>query len=165
MQRQIEYRYWNTKLNKMVYSNEPTDTETDYEKLALFFGGVSYGETTDQVGNMHIMQFSGILDKHGNKVFEGDKVKLFLSGRGKEKDEYSGSIVFKDGAFFIENIYDKQFNYPKCEYLPHNSMLLSQPELYECTGKNYIPNYGEVFSFSENAMYVEVVGNIHQQNP
>lgn len=106
-------------------------------------------------------QYSGIEDKNGRGICEGDNVKVWLNGWGKTKDEYTGTVIFKAGSFFIDNLIDTVYKHPKCEYRPHNSMLLSQYELYEELSKDYIPNYGEVFAFSENAVFVEVIGTIH----
>jgi len=105
-------------------------------------------------------QYTGLKDKNGVEVYEGDKVNIWLDFHGT-KELYTGTVIFKDGAFFIDNLLDEKYNYPRCEYLPHNSILISQPELYDRKSKDYIPNYGEVFTYSENATYVEVTGTIH----
>ena len=110
------------------------------------------------------LQFSGLHDKNGKGIYEGDVVRLWLNDGWGSKDEYIGKIIFGNGQFMIDSLKGVRYKEPKCQYLPHNCMLLSQPELYEVITKQYISNYGEIYTFSENAMYVEIIGNLYE-NP
>lgn len=45
-------------------------------------------------------EFTGINDKNGNIIFEGDIVKIIESGYGD--DVHYGKVVFRDGCFVVE---------------------------------------------------------------
>ena len=148
-----KFRAFNPATKDMLYSFE---APTEPSQLGNFFYGISLAPESV------VMQSSGILDKNGVEMYSGDIVTVWLEGWGKVKDKYTGVIIFKSGSCFIDNLIDVEYKEPKCTYLPHNSMLLSQYELYEVLGKDYVSNYGEVFTFSEHAAFVEVIGNTMQ---
>lgn len=43
-------------------------------------------------------QYTGITDKHGNKIFVGNKVKVWLNGF----EEDTGTVTFQDGAYGVK---------------------------------------------------------------
>lgn len=132
MNREIEFRAWDKVLNKFI-----TDECKIYLNGCVSIEG--FGWATEQVV---LEQYTGLKDKNGKKIFEGDILKTevhkgFISNL-KHEDEYVGNVVFEDGSFFIG--INENFGYGM-EF--HTKDLL-----YERI----------IFVGSD----VEIIGNIHQ---
>lgn len=87
MEREIKFRAWNGE--KMLYSHNNIVND-HYFQLRWFFEKVH--ETDD------LMQFTGLLDKHGKEIYECDVVStrhVFVP---------KGLIAFRQGSFEIKNI-------------------------------------------------------------
>ena len=70
--RPIKFRAWDD--GKMVYEKDIDHISmenTDILRLAKFFCNVR--------NDSHIMQFTGLLDKHGKEIYEGDILKWYNS--------------------------------------------------------------------------------------
>ena len=141
--REIKFRAWDIESNEFnfidlreavanddAYSlcgNQGTAWEKDRENSCAFYC------------KCNIQQFTGLKDKKGKEIYEGDIVKVIGHYQDETDmysfwDEYIGVITWIDGSWVIESICEGS-----CEYL-------TQDSLYN----------------SESIRKVEVIGNIYE---
>lgn len=99
MSREIKFRVWDTKLSLMLDWESIKDTQVFWDALE----GV----------DAEIMQFTGLLDKNGKEVYEGDFVRgawvseiVFEDGRFKMKDNEELLEICVEYLEVIGNIYE-----------------------------------------------------------
>ena len=95
--REVKFRVYDTETNNYMY---PNDLEHGDYSLGVLSGEVrgKYGEVFP---NFVVEEFTGLKDKNGQKIYEGDSIKLTVT-----KDVYhKGKVIFKNGAFGINRFY------------------------------------------------------------
>ncbi len=124
MTREIKFRAWDKIRKRMVY-----DIVFTYDKDDTFNN--MYDEEDRQIENKEIMQFTGLKDKNGKEIFEGDIVEdLSLNNR-------IGIVVFHNWSFGFEG---NRFHY----FYPFNTDMklkvignkFENPELLRQEKKN-----------------------------
>lgn len=83
MNREIKFRIWNDYDKKMIYWNELLKSN-----LANIFTIPSY--------NKWLMQYTGLHDKNGKEIYEGDIVKI------KYRNEDIGKVIYEHNGFSID---------------------------------------------------------------
>lgn len=122
MNRVIKFRAWDKEEKKMYF-----DVQNNYDNIRE--------QTCFQDNNLELMQFTGLKDKNGKEIYEGDIIKA----KHDVGDYDIGSVVYgRKGAFCID--------------LPKVATGIKSPLL------NYI--HGIMFDESD----IEVIGNIYE-NP
>jgi len=93
--RPIKFRAW--RLEKMIYPKELQ------EEFYFDFDNGVVRKTDDQIlsNQFILMQFTGLLDKNGKEIYEGDIVKYQINFNPKKKIFITGKIEFKDCSWII----------------------------------------------------------------
>lgn len=136
MSREIKFRAWDKSLRKMI---SPYCVNRD----GSWFPSYSSFER-DLEGDGPLMQYTGIKDKNGKEIFEGD-IAYFLTIRGE-----------REKMVQVMHTHDHNQTLPRAD---------SEPEFLSTFGGVDKNNHMACFCwYNRPCEYMEVVGNIHQ-NP
>lgn len=86
--REIKFRAWNPEIQEMHFSSN----ETLFDKREFYPWGFEIGNSGYPESGWMFMQFTGLKDKNGQEIYEGDQ--LFICAG------YSSVVEFRDGAFW-----------------------------------------------------------------
>lgn len=108
-------------------------------KAFLLWGMTGDSPNMEEVTPEAIGQFTGLYDKNGNKIFEGDIVKIVGDSNNDDwkNVNYIAQIVFFDGGFCAidgttDNYSFRRYSLSRCEFdLEVIGNIYDNPELLE----------------------------------
>ena len=104
--REIKFRAWYSSTKEMIYGVRAPHTTRLKPGMSSF--QTQYDPDYEDADV--VMQYTGLKDKNGVEVWEGDLVAFpWISPMGKIGDEenkysYHGEVIFEDGSFLIKPI-------------------------------------------------------------
>jgi len=103
--REIKFRAWD-KEKKEMFEHGLFYLSTQKDFVEGFLCQINDGEWVDYKGKLTLMQYTGLKDKNGKEIYEGDIVNNY---------EYNYEVIFFNGSFGLE-ISKDELKSPLCFY-------------------------------------------------
>lgn len=153
MKREIKFRAWHKLDGYMILPEQCEKFEINFTPKC--FKGFSFwikfkgsGELLGSDKHIDLMQYTGLKDKNGIEIYEGDIVNVFYvtpMGRLTNDIDHKSHIVFQTGMFCLK---EYPVNIPITKYCHRHE-------------GEYVANYGIPKILHEETI-LEVIGNIYE---
>lgn len=112
--------------------NKMWDVETIYieDEWVKANDGSIYGTTKDLVRDYVLMQSTGLIDKNGVEIYEGDIVR-YNRGVSYSVEKFPYSVKYIEGAFVFEHGFIQHNLFKNVKYVTVIGNIYENPELLE----------------------------------
>jgi uncharacterized phage protein (TIGR01671 family) len=127
--RDIKFRAWDKKTKQMVRSEDLYRLSQREDGIFAIVGCIDKQEITTFHDDLVLMEFTGLLDKNGKEIYEGDIIAQKECGY-KNKFHREGIIEYKDSGFIVKGD-DESYDYLKTQhrFLEAIGNIYENPEL------------------------------------
>lgn len=94
--REIKFRAWDYDTNIMVYPDNELETIFCFDKVGLSL----YHNNGQEISSFEVMQYTGLKDKNGKEIYEGDIVQ-FIDNYNTDIPPHIGVVKFNNASFYI----------------------------------------------------------------
>ena len=131
----IKFRIWNNKTKEWIHGPNP---RPDLDGCNLFGECILLGAFLDKVSiqdlnEIEALQYTGIKDKNGREIFEGDIIQFNSYTNDSYGQNYKGIVRYSEdtaGFRLVENLEDSNFLYKDEEhYYTVIGNIYDNPEL------------------------------------
>ncbi|KGR89267.1 YopX family protein [Lysinibacillus odysseyi] len=141
--REIKFRAWDKKLKEIFpvhelvfnkFNGEPNTIKgyTDDEKDVWNVHGGHFMKYANE-NRYVLMQYTGLKDKNGKEIFEGDIVQQNYRDLYNQRQAFTGEVVYADCVYWLKNGDEYTFLYD--EHRIYDSVVIGNihenPELLE----------------------------------
>jgi len=94
--REIKFRAWNIKEERMIQNIQQEYDGAEEDCFAQFIEQDARHGRSGEKGKYHVMQYTGLKDKNGVEIYEGDIVEFCISEDGPE----TATVTFANAVFW-----------------------------------------------------------------
>jgi uncharacterized phage protein (TIGR01671 family) len=145
--REIKFRAWWIEKKIILHNvHDFYDQLGDYSRGNAEEPESSFGNILFKPDKYVVMQFTGLCDRNGKEIYEGDIVAMpFVGPMGKliDYEDFHVAVIFEHGCF----------GYRRYDFHPLMNWC-------EKTDGAYVPNFGNLTIIGNST--VNVIGNIHE---
>ena len=113
MNREIAFRVWDGRIKNWIHL--PGD-EVNLFGESILLGSFMYGTSLDDLNYCQALQNSGLNDKDGYEIYEGDILNIQTEDNPEDLQWELGVVEFLNGCFWLGG----KFNQPLYELLSNN---------------------------------------------